>query len=68
MNAILCVGDPDYKRFIPGNPVNLYFIWPENHDQVLIHNLDFVILLRGLCIEVGVLQLLEQNITLYYYC
>jgi len=28
------IGDPDYKRFTPGQPVNAFFSWPQNHNQV----------------------------------
>jgi serine/threonine protein phosphatase PrpC len=26
-------GDPDYKRFVPGAPVDAFFTWPDNHAQ-----------------------------------
>lgn len=28
------IGDPDYKRFTPGEVVNSPFLWPDKHDQV----------------------------------
>jgi hypothetical protein len=28
------IGDPDYKRFTPGEVVNSPFNWPEKHNQV----------------------------------
>jgi serine/threonine protein phosphatase PrpC len=28
------IGDPDYKSFRPGSPVDAYFLWPDGHPQV----------------------------------
>ena len=28
------IGDPDYKRFVPGSLVNSPFNWPDQHDQI----------------------------------
>ena len=33
------IGDPDYKGFTPGEKVDAYFNWPENHDQVFFADL-----------------------------
>lgn len=30
----ILTGDPDYKSFTPGAPVDAFFAWPEGHDQV----------------------------------
>lgn len=33
------IGDPDYKSFTPGEKVDAFFLWPEEHDQVFLADL-----------------------------
>lgn len=33
------IGDPDYKTFVPGAPVEAFFSWPEGHTQIFMADL-----------------------------
>jgi serine/threonine protein phosphatase PrpC len=33
------IGDPDYKSFVPGAPVDAFFSWPDGHQRVFLADL-----------------------------
>ena len=35
----VCIGDPAYKSFIPGEIVKIYFDWPAGHNHVYLADL-----------------------------
>jgi serine/threonine protein phosphatase PrpC len=35
------IGDPDYKGVVPGEEVNAFFLWPDDHNKIF--NADLVI-------------------------